>query len=78
MYKKGEKMICVNDSNLHPNSKVVKGNIYTLTEIAFDAEGNTSLLFNETNNGTKKGYPNFFGYRDDRFIKVNNIENLTT
>jgi hypothetical protein len=77
MYKIGQKVVCVNDVNLKQHSFIEKGVIYTIKGVCNDGENKQCLLFYETNNGAEFGYPYFFGYKAERFVKIKNIENLS-
>lgn len=77
MFKVGQKVVCVNDTNLKQHSHVERGMIYTIKGVCNDCENLPCLLFYETNNGTESGYPYFFGYKAERFIKIKNIDNLS-
>jgi hypothetical protein len=68
--KKGDKIICVNAKCLLPNSHLIEGEVYTIKQIVKDRDGLTSFLLWETVNGSKYGYPGFYGYTDYRFRKV--------
>lgn len=62
MFKVGQKIVCINDSNL-PMQTLVLNEIYTIESF----KDNGGLLLKDAYNGAKFGAPYFYGYRPDRF-----------
>lgn len=71
MFKIGQKVVCVRDTNLKSNSYVKKGEIYTILSNEIGGDGNAVVLLEETDNGSYNGYPYFYGYNPNRFVPLN-------
>lgn len=67
--KKGDRVVCINDSELPPEAHLIKGNYYTIKEAL-----SGDLLLHETYNGEICGSPWFYGYKEARFRKLGKIK----
>lgn len=65
MFKIGEKVVCINALDAPPNT-IILNEIYTI--IAFKNTG--GLLLKECYNGEKFGAPFFYGFKPERFRKL--------
>ena len=72
MFTIGQKVVCVDDSNLKGVGDIEKDKIYIIIDIV-EAKYGTSLLLNGVNNGSISGYPYFYGYNPKRFRPIDSM-----
>lgn len=69
-WKTGDRVICIDDSDLVEGAFVEKGRIYTIKGIRTFKSNIIAVFLYEAYNGTEYGSSHFWGYKLERFIKI--------